>query len=142
MGYSADAVTVFGIQIPVPYLGETRPRYDFSELKRIANIFFPTINLSDEDSPDVDALWGSIQSGIQVKSGFPYELKQYDNGDYESAWFLILDEIGVPIVPNPGPIVTEIQPPGEEEVSLFINFLRSNGINYPYSQFLVISGSF
>ena len=136
MGYSAEAVIVFGTQIPTPKSAEGN--YDTEELKRIANIFFPSIDFADVSSHD--EFYDEIMGGIRIVSGYPYQLKQYNNGGYEAVWCLVLDEIDVPIYPNSGPIITQIEPPSPEEVDIFVNFLRSNGISYSYSQFLVISG--
>lgn len=142
MGYSVSAVTVFGIQIPTSFKEKKGYQYiwDTEQVVSIANILLPEIDWGDEQESD---FWDNIQSGIPIPTntmGSPYKLIQYNHGDDETAWFIVLDEIPVRILKTADPIVTKIQEPSTDEVNLFVEFMRSKGIYWPYGQYTVLSG--
>lgn len=143
MGYSVSAVIVFGIQIPAPFKEKKEYQYiwDTEQVVNTAKILFPEINWKDQE--EVSQFWDIIQSGLSIPTktmGSPYRLIQYDHGYDESTWFIVLDEIPVRIRKICDPIVTKIQEPNTEEVNLFVEFMRSKGIYWPYGQYVVLSG--
>jgi hypothetical protein len=130
MGYDARVVLVSGVAIPR------------EELENIAKLLFDRLDFNNPDQADRFYEQLSDGDGVPIPTGYmgsPYRFIHYDNGGFDVMTFIQLDSSRISVVREADP-PKEVHLPDENEIAIFMNFVESKGISYPFGTWLVISG--